>query len=123
MRENNIIHHTYQPKEERSYRVVIKYLHNSVDIQDLKAEISQHGLSVRNIINAKIRVINDPLNLFFVDLQPSGNNKDIYKITKLQNSVIQMEPLRKGKHLVHLLVYYKKQHDKLLSHRFTKKMF
>jgi hypothetical protein len=24
---------------------------------------------------------------------------------------------------VHLLVYYKKQHDKLLSHRFTKKMF
>jgi len=32
MRENNIIHHTYQPKEERSYQVVIKYLHHSVDI-------------------------------------------------------------------------------------------
>jgi hypothetical protein len=32
MRDNNIIHHTYQPKEERSHQVVIKYLHHSVDI-------------------------------------------------------------------------------------------
>jgi hypothetical protein len=36
MRDNNIIHHTYQSKEERSYRVVIKYLHHSADIQELK---------------------------------------------------------------------------------------
>jgi PAX-interacting protein 1 len=71
-----------------------------VDIQDLKAEIFQHGRTVRNIINAKNRVTKDPLNLFFVDLEPSGNNTDIYKITKLQNSVIQVEPSHKFKHLV-----------------------
>jgi len=40
MRDNNIIHHTYQLKEEPSYRVVIKYLHHSVDVQDLRDEIS-----------------------------------------------------------------------------------
>jgi hypothetical protein len=49
MRDNNIIHLTYQPKEERSYRVVIKYLHHSVDIQDTKEEKSQNGHTVRNI--------------------------------------------------------------------------
>jgi arsenate reductase-like glutaredoxin family protein len=65
MRDNNIIHHTYQPKEEGAYRVVIKYLHQSVDIQDLREEISQHGHTVRNIINAKHRVTKDTLNLFF----------------------------------------------------------
>jgi hypothetical protein len=27
-KERNIIHHAYQPKEERSYRVAIKYLHH-----------------------------------------------------------------------------------------------
>jgi len=43
MKEKNIIHHTYQPKEERSYRVVIRYLHHSVDIQELKEEISKLG--------------------------------------------------------------------------------
>jgi len=42
MRHNGIIHHSYQPKEERSYRVVIKYVHHSVDVQVLRDEISQH---------------------------------------------------------------------------------
>jgi len=41
--KKNIIHHTYQPKEERSYRIVIRYLHHSVDIQELKEEISRLG--------------------------------------------------------------------------------
>jgi hypothetical protein len=99
-KDKNIIHHIYQPKEERSYRVVIKYLHHSVDIQELKEEITRMGHTVRNIINARHRITKDPLNLFFVDLEPSGNNKDIYKITRLQNSVIQIEPPRKGKHIV-----------------------
>jgi len=66
---NVTIHHTYQPKEERSYRVVIKYLHHSVDVQD------KQGYKVRNIINTKHRVTKDSLNLFFVDLEPSDNNK------------------------------------------------
>jgi hypothetical protein len=105
MRDKNIIHHTYQPKEERSYRVVIKYLHHSADVQELKTEISQQGHALRNIINAKHCVTKDPLNLLFVDLEPSNNNnnnnnKDIYNITRLQNSVIQIEPPRKGKHIV-----------------------
>ena len=43
MKEKNIIHHTYQPKEERSYHVAIKYLHHSVDVQELKEEISRLG--------------------------------------------------------------------------------
>jgi len=42
MKDKNIIH-TYQPKEEHSYRVVIKYLHHSVDVQELKEEISRIG--------------------------------------------------------------------------------
>jgi hypothetical protein len=29
LKGNNIIHHTYQLKEEMAYRVVIKYLHHS----------------------------------------------------------------------------------------------
>jgi len=87
MRDNNIIHHTYQPKEERSYRAVIKYLHHSVDVQDLRDEISQQGHKVRNIIDAKHRVTKDPLNLFFIDLEPSNNNKDVYKLNILKNTL------------------------------------
>jgi hypothetical protein len=35
-KDNNIYHHTYQLKEDRAYRVVIKYLHFSTDIEDIK---------------------------------------------------------------------------------------
>jgi hypothetical protein len=34
-----IIHHTYQLKEERAYRVVLWHLHYSVPTQDIKLEI------------------------------------------------------------------------------------
>ena len=79
---------------------MIRYLHHSVDIQEVKEEISRLGHTVRNVINARHRITKDPLNLLFVDLEPYGNNKDIYKITRLQNSVIQIEPPGQVKHVV-----------------------
>ena len=117
MRDNSIIHHTYQSKEERSYRVVIKYLLHSVCVPELQEEMSQHGHKVRTIINAKHRVTKDPLNLFFVDLEPSENKKDIYKINRLQNSVIQIEPPRKGKHLVQCMRCQLYGHTKFYCNR------
>jgi len=30
MKEENIVHHTYQVKAERAYRIVVKHLHHSV---------------------------------------------------------------------------------------------
>ena len=92
MNENNIIYHTYQPKEERAYRVVIKYLHHSTDTKEITEELSNQGHKIRNIINAKQRKTKEPLNLFFVDLEPADNNKDIYKIRKVLNSCVQIEP-------------------------------
>jgi hypothetical protein len=100
MRDNNITHHTYQPQEEPSYQAIIKYLHHSVVMQDLTDGISQHGHKVRTIISTKHRVTKDPLNLFFADVEPSDTNKDIYRLNRLQNSVIQIQPPRKSKHLV-----------------------
>jgi hypothetical protein len=35
------------------------------------------GHKVRNIINGRHRIIKQPLNIFFVDLEPASNNKDI----------------------------------------------
>jgi hypothetical protein len=99
MSENNIIFHNYQPKEERAYRVVIKYLHLSIDNKEVAEELSSHGHKVRNIINAKQRQTKEPINLFFVDLEPADNNKDIYNIRKLQNSIVQIKPPRKDKTL------------------------
>lgn len=99
MKENNIIHHTYQPKEDRSYRVVIKHLHHSTDISLIKNELQSLGHKIRNVINIKQRQTKEPLNMFFVDLEPAKNNKDVYRIRGLQNRIIVIEPPRGDKNI------------------------
>jgi len=93
-KDNNIFYHTHHPNEGRAYRIVIKYLHHSLDTEDTKQELSELGHNVRNIIKAQHKTTKEPLNLFFVDLEPAENNKDIYNIKALQNKIIQIEPPR-----------------------------
>ncbi|KAK5641707.1 hypothetical protein RI129_010254 [Pyrocoelia pectoralis] len=92
MQENKIVHHTYQPKEERAYRVVIKHLHYTTITESIKEELSKGGHQVRNITNARKRITKEPLNLFFVDLEPAESNKNVYKIQKIQNQIVTIEP-------------------------------
>jgi len=54
-KENDIFFHTYQLKEERTYRVVLKYLHQTTDVKDIRQELLEMGHVVRNIVNAHHR--------------------------------------------------------------------
>jgi len=78
------VYHTYQIKEERAYRVVIEYLHYSTEIEDIRQDLLQQGHVARNIVNVCHRITKEPLNLFFIDLEPATNNKEVYKITAIQ---------------------------------------
>jgi len=48
-KEQNIEKHTYQLKENRKYRVVIKNLYYNVDKEKLKEELEYNGFQVCNI--------------------------------------------------------------------------
>ena len=52
---------------------------------------------VRNIIDVRYRQ-KKPLNLFYVDLEPAKNNKDIHSLTAIQYKIIYFEPPRTSKH-------------------------
>jgi hypothetical protein len=78
LQEDKIIHHTYQMKQERAYRIVIRNIHYSTPTAQITAELEKQGHKVRNMLNVKHRVTKEPLSLFFVDLEPKENNKDIY---------------------------------------------
>lgn len=84
--------HTYQPRQERNFRVVLKNIHYSTDTRDITREIENYGHTVVNIHNIKQRTTKKPLSLFFVDLTPASNNKEIYSLTRLLSSVIKFEP-------------------------------
>lgn len=67
LKENNVIHHTYQLKEERAFRIVLKHIHHSTRIEAIQTELTKRGHQVRNIINGRHRVTKEPLNIFFID--------------------------------------------------------
>ena len=83
--------HTYQLKQERLFRVVLRNIHHSVDLDELEYELQNLGHEVTNISNIKHRISKNPLSLFFIDLKQKGNNKDIYNVNRLMNSIVKFE--------------------------------
>jgi len=83
LRDNEVPHHSFQNKEDKPYRVVIKNLHPSTDISYIKSELSALGFQARNINNARHRKSKLPLPIFFIDLEPVSTNSEIFKLTSL----------------------------------------
>lgn len=91
----NISFHTFQLKTDRAYRVVVRNLHYSTNTDDIKTFIEKFGHKVRNISNIKSYLTKEPLSMFFVDLEPKDNNKEIYNLTHINNAIVNIEPPRK----------------------------
>ena len=66
-------------------------MHPTTDLAEIKRSISDKDHEVTNIWNIKQRNTNKPLPMFFVDLKPQDNNKDIYNIKLLLNTCVQFE--------------------------------
>lgn len=100
LNELQINFHTYQLKQERTYRVVLKNMHFSTDLEDIKSSLSQLGHSVRNITNARNFKTKQPLPMFYIDLEPNNNNKDIFSLQYLLNAKVVFEPPYKKRDIV-----------------------
>ncbi|EFN60868.1 hypothetical protein EAG_16012, partial [Camponotus floridanus] len=56
-------------KQEKSFRVVIRNIHHTVDIAELTEEIIKKEYIVIGIHNIKHRTIKTPLSMFYVNLK------------------------------------------------------
>lgn len=92
LKSSNANFHTYQLKQERPFRVVLRNIHHSADIDELKFELQKLGHEVINVSNIRHRISKDPLSLFFIDIKQKPNNKEIYNISRLMNSIVKFEP-------------------------------
>lgn len=108
LEEQKIEYHRYQLKSEKMFRVVIRGLHPETDICDIKRDLSDQGHLANHVSNIQIKKKVDSKNknsdwtfirlpLFFVDLEPQDNNKDIYQLKKLSHQIIKVEPPKKTK--------------------------
>lgn len=98
--ENEISHYTYQLKSERAYRTVLRGLHHSEDTEDIKEKLATLGHETRNIVNVFHRTSKEPLPLFYVDLEPKQNNKEIFNIKYLNNMKVSFEPPYKKREII-----------------------
>jgi hypothetical protein len=93
LQEANAEYHTYQLKDDKAFRVVLRGLHPSTPVQLLKEEIESKNHKVRSIVNV-ISKHKIPTPLFFLDLEPDANNKDIFNLSSLLNCKIKVEEPR-----------------------------
>jgi hypothetical protein len=79
---------------KRSYRVVLKNMHYSINPQEIKTKIEKLGYIVTNVWNIKQYGTKLPLSMFFVELKPAPNNKGIFNVEYIQQCKIKFEPSR-----------------------------
>jgi hypothetical protein len=91
LKEKKVEFHTYQPRQQRAYRVVIRNLHHSVQQELVTEELERMGHKIRNLWNIRHRVTGYPLSLF-LDIEPVAKNSEIYHTEYLQNIRVQIEP-------------------------------
>lgn len=91
--------YTYKPKQERSFKVVLKNMHHSTDIEEIKNALMERGHFVTNIWNIKQRNTKKPLPIFIIELKPDTNNKEVYNIKTLLHCRMYFEPPRPAREI------------------------
>jgi len=100
LKKRNTEFYTYQSKKDKSYKTVLRHIHPSVSPEEIKTAIEEYNHKVLRITNIRDRYTQKPLPIFFVEIQTNDNNKTIYNIDKLLNTVVQFEPPYKKREIL-----------------------
>ncbi|VVC30826.1 Pre-C2HC domain,Reverse transcriptase domain [Cinara cedri] len=91
LKEQKAEYHTYQLKEDKPMRVVIRNLHPSTSTELIKSELELRLFEVRQVTSVLHKIDKHPLPLFFVDFEPTSQSNDIHKLKSLIHTKIKVE--------------------------------
>ncbi|CAH1713632.1 unnamed protein product [Aphis gossypii] len=123
LENQNMNFHTFQTHEEKAFRVVIRHLHHTTPTAYIKEELHSLGFTTRLITNCLQYKTKNPLPLFFVDLEPSPLNQNIYKVDSICHTKIKIEAPHPKKNPVQCLRCQDYGHTRTYCHhtpRFVK---
>jgi hypothetical protein len=78
-------------KKEKSFKVMLKNMYPFSNLEELKQDINSKGHVITNIWNVLQRITKEFLPMFFVELKPAANNKDVYNVNFLLQYKIKFE--------------------------------
>lgn len=116
LRENKAEFHYFQLPEDKVFRVVIRGLHSSIEPDSIKEELISKGFSVQNVTNVWSRQ-KTRLPLFFVDLAQSQANENIFDLSTLLHSKVQVEEPRPKRLIVQCMRCQQLGHTKKYCNR------
>lgn len=91
LKDENAEYHTYQLREDKPLRIVIRNLHYSTPIELIKEELEFKLFEVRQVTNVLHKVNKNPLPPFFVDVEPTPKSKEIFELSSLLHTKIRIE--------------------------------
>lgn len=97
LKEQEAEFHTYQLKQDKPLRVVIRNLHPTTNVDTIKEELEVRLFEIRRVTNVLHKVTKIPLPLFFVDLEPSIKSAEIFNLSSLLYTKIKVEEPYKTK--------------------------
>lgn len=101
VRQKGLIGHTFNCKDKRPYRIVIRNLHYTTPIDEIKTAIELTGNTVvGEIINAKYGPDKKPTSTFFANIQQGHNIKAVKTIRYIYHQSVIIEEPRKRKIIV-----------------------
>lgn len=96
IREKGLIGHTFNRKDKRPYRIVIRNLHHTTPLSSIKEAIEETGNTIDGeIINARYGPDKKPTSTFFVNVSPGPNNKAVKDIKVIYHQIVNIEDPRK----------------------------
>ncbi|KAL4107893.1 hypothetical protein QTP88_018166 [Uroleucon formosanum] len=100
LKEKQAQYHTYQPLEDKPFRVVIRNLHPSTPTVEIGTAIEDIGFSVRQVTNVIQKTTKNNRPMFFVDLEPAAINTDIFNVTSILHTKIKIEEPHKRRDIL-----------------------
>lgn len=97
LHQGQFIYHTYENKQQRPIRVMIKNLHHSCSTTRIIDDLLAKNFPAIEAMNKRSWRKKMPLDMFIVSFSPDIDVEKIYKITGILGCKVQIEPLRKSK--------------------------
>lgn len=82
------------------FRMVVCNIHLSTPTSEIGIAITEIGYTVRNVCNVLHKTLNQPLPLFFVNLDPIKINNNIFQLKILLHTKISVEQPHKCREFI-----------------------
>ena len=89
--------YSYENKQSRPIKVVVKNLHHSWSSEDIVMNLQEQNLKAISAINKLKYKTKEPLDMFLVSFDPSEDLKRIYDLKTILNTIIKIEPPKQSK--------------------------